>query len=703
MTVAKIISQQLQYDEKQIAQVLALANDGNTVPFIARYRKEMTGNLDEVAIRDIIVKANDYLELTKRKKTILAAIEKQDLLTSELATRIEAISNLQKLEDIYLPYKPKKQTKAMLARKHGLTELAKKLMIMDNQHIEEAAQKFINEEVTTKEAAIVGAQAIIAESISEEEKVREFLRQFIKNKGQLVTVAKKNVQEIDEKQIFKTYYQFENKISRLQNHQILAINRGETEKILSVKITVEDELVINWIVRQFNQVPQASLYLQSAVSDGYQRLLKPAIDRQIRKQITEKAQEAAIKVFGSNLYHLLMQAPLKGQVIMGFDPGYRTGCKLAIIDAQGKFLAKQVIYPHKPASEAKQQAASEIFNNLIKKYQVKLVAIGNGTASRESVEFVGKQNLNTIAYVVVNEAGASVYSASDAARNEFPQLQVEERSAISIARRLQDPLAELIKIDPKAIGVGQYQHDINGKALDNEVDAIVEKAVNEVGINVNTASEVLLQHISGLNKTTAHNIVAFRNDNGPFEQRIALKNVPRLGPKAYQQAIGFLRVINGKEKLDNTDIHPESYQLAKKLLKEGAQKIELADKVKINQLANKYEISNTTVSDMIKQLQQAGRDIRDELPGALLRKDVLKITDLKSGMQLEGTVRNVTDFGAFIDLGVKQDGLVHISELSKKRVTHPSEILSVGQIITVRVKNVDVDRQRIELSLKLDE
>lgn len=701
MTIAKVISQKLNYNEKQISQVLALTDAGNTVPFIARYRKEMTGNLDEVAIREIIEKANAYLELSKRKTAILASIEKQDMLTIALANKIKGIDNLQKLEDVYLPYKPKKQTRAMLARQNGLTDLATCLSKLDEQQIKKMTSQFVNKQVKTSAEALGGAQAIVAELVSESEQIREYVRHFIENKGQLITTLKKNAAQFDEKQIFKTYYQFEHNINQLQNYQILAINRGESEKILSVKISLADDIIVNWIINILKKTPQPSQYFQEAVKDGYQRLLKPVLERQIRSQLTERAQTAASKIFGSNLYHLLMQAPLKGQVIMGFDPGYRTGCKLAIIDAQGKFLDKEVIYPHKPASATKQKTASAIFNALIKKYQVKLIAIGNGTASRESVEFVVAQGLHKVAYAIVNEAGASVYSASDIARSEFPQLHVEERSAISIARRLQDPLAELIKIDPKAIGVGQYQHDINGKILDQEVDTVIERAVNEVGINVNTASEPLLQHISGLNKTTAHNIVSFRNTQGPFTKRSDLKSVPRLGPKAYQQAIGFLRIIEGQEPLDNTDIHPESYKLATQLLAIGATEIDPTDDIKINKLAMQYQVNPLTVVDVIKGLQQAGRDIRDTLPGALLRNDVLEINDLKQGMQLEGTVRNVTDFGAFIDLGVKQDGLIHISELSEKRVKHPSEILNVGQIITVRVKNVDIDRQRIELSLKL--
>ncbi|MBO0472449.1 RNA-binding transcriptional accessory protein [Enterococcus ureasiticus] len=704
-----------EYRPKQITTVLTLLSEGNTVPFIARYRKEMTNSLDEVQIREIEERYTYLGNLEKRKEEVLRLIEEQGKLTDELAKSIQKATKMQQVEDLYRPYKQKRRTKATIAKEKGLEPLADWLMSIPAQaDVTAEAEKYIDaeKEVDSVEAALQGAHEIIAERVSDEPKFRTWIRDFTFKHGQYVSTVKD--EEKDEKSVYEMYYDFSEPVSKMVSHRVLATNRGEKEDILKVALLVEEEKINSYLERQLignNKQSPTATYVETAYLDSYKRFIGPAIEREIRNELTEKADEQAINIFGENLRNLLLQPPLKGKVVLGFDPAYRTGCKMAIVDATGKVLAIQVIYPHKPASGEKRAAAGPAFNQLIEKYEVEMVAIGNGTASRESELFVAeqlKQIKRDVFYVIVNEAGASVYSASDVARTEFPDLQVEERSAVSIARRLQDPLAELVKIDPKAVGVGQYQHDVSQKRLAEQLDFVVETAVNQVGVNVNTASPQLLQHISGLNKTTAQNLMAYRDENGAFTARNQVKKVPRLGPKAYEQAIGFLRIPNGKNILDNTGIHPESYDIAKAILEKANVKLaelgssEAAQRIKglpLEQLETELAVGSETLKDIVAALVQPGRDMRDEMPAPLLRKDVLSMEDLKSGMELQGTVRNVIDFGAFVDIGVKQDGLVHISKLSTKFVKHPTDIVAVGDVVTVWVEDVDTKKGRISLTM----
>ncbi|WP_430607842.1 S1 RNA-binding protein [Enterococcus sp. AZ170] len=704
-----------EYRSKQLTTVLTLLNEGNTVPFIARYRKEMTGSLDEVQIREIEERYTYLGNLEKRKEEVLRLIEEQDKLTEDLAKSIQKATKMQQVEDLYRPYKQKRRTKATIAKEKGLEPLADWLQSFPVEaDVTLEAEKYIDleKEVASAEAALQGAHEVIAERVSDEPKFRSWIRDFTFKQGQYISTVKN--EEKDEKSVYEMYYDFSEPVSKMVSHRVLATNRGEKEDILKVAILVDEEKISSYLERQLignNKQSTTVPYVEAAYLDSYKRFIGPAIEREIRNELTEKADEQAINIFGENLRNLLLQPPLKGKVVLGFDPAYRTGCKLAIVDATGKVLAIQVIYPHKPASGEKRAAAGPAFNKLIEEHQVEMVAIGNGTASRESELFVAeqlKQIKREVFYVIVNEAGASVYSASDVARAEFPELQVEERSAVSIARRLQDPLAELVKIDPKAVGVGQYQHDVSQKRLAEQLDFVVETAVNQVGVNVNTASPQLLQHISGLNKTTAQNLMAYRDENGAFTARNQVKKVPRLGPKAYEQAIGFLRIPNGKNILDNTGIHPESYDVAKGILeKANVQLAELGtneaiQKMKalpLTELETEFAVGRETLKDIIAALVQPGRDMRDEMPAPLLRKDVLSMEDLKSGMELQGTVRNVIDFGAFVDIGVKQDGLVHISKLSTKFVKHPTDIVAVGDVVTVWVEDVDTKKGRISLTM----
>jgi uncharacterized protein len=691
--------------------VLELLGEGNTVPFIARYRKEMTGGLDEVQIREIEERYTYLENLEKRKEEVLRLIDEQEKLTPELKNSILVATKMQQVEDLYRPYKQKRRTKATIAKENGLEPLATWLLAFPKEDVYQKAQSFVNEAIETSEEVLQGAHEILAEQFGDSATFRTWIRSYLFNKGSYVSKVKDA--DKDEKGVYEMYYDFSEPINKIVSHRILATNRGEKEDILKVSLEVDETKIFDYFNRQLIQQPQstAAPFIIEAYQDAYKRFIGPAIEREIRNELTEKADEQAIAIFGENLRNLLLQPPLKGKVVLGFDPAYRTGCKLAVVDATGKLLAIEVIYPHKPAAPNKRQAAGPAFKKLIETYQVDMVAIGNGTASRESEQFVAEQ-LKAIArevfYVIVNEAGASVYSASDTARQEFPELPVEERSAISIARRLQDPLAELVKIEPKAVGVGQYQHDVSQKRLGEQLDFVVETVVNQVGVDVNTASPQLLQHVSGLNKTTAQNIVKYREENGAFVQRNQLKKVPRLGPKAYEQAIGFLRIPGGKNILDNTGIHPESYAVAKDILAlvdlsleqlgtEAAK--EALAQLDVTQTANKLTVGNETVLDIIKALLQPGRDMRDEMPAPLLRKDVLSMEDLKAGMELKGTVRNVIDFGAFVDIGVKQDGLVHISKLSKTFVKHPKDIVSVGDVVTVWIDQVDVNKGRISLTM----
>ena len=703
-----------QYKPSQIDKVLELLAEGNTVPFIARYRKEMTGSLDEVAIREIEERHAYLTGLVKRKEEVLRIIEEQGKLTDSLAEKIKKAEKMQQVEDLYRPFKQKRRTKATIAKEKGLEPLATWLLSLPTEgSIEVEAKKYINseEELNSVEDCLAGAHEIMAEVISDEPTYREWLREFVWQNGIFATEEKDK--SLDETSVYEMYYSFEEPVKKIASHRVLAANRGEKEGVLKAEIKVDETRVFGYLNRQL--IKESTSFAVEAVAqayeDSYKRFIGPSIEREIRAELTEKADEQAIAIFGENLRNLLLQSPLKGKVVLGFDPAYRTGCKLAVVDETGKLLAVKVIYPHKPASQARRSEAPKEFIEFIEEYKVEMIAIGNGTASRESELFVSenlKQIKREVFYVIVNEAGASVYSASKIAREEFPDLQVEERSAASIARRLQDPLAELVKIDPKAVGVGQYQHDVSQKRLTEQLDFVVETAVNQVGVNVNTASAQLLQHVSGLNKTTAKNVVIYREENGTFNSRTELKKVPRLGPKAYEQAIGFLRIPDGKNILDNTGIHPESYSIVKGLLKEinisekdlgTKEATERLNYVAIDQLADTLDIGKETLEDVRKSLLQPGRDMRDEMPAPLLRQDVLSMEDLKAGMELQGTVRNVVDFGAFVDIGVKQDGMVHISKLSNKFVKHPTDVVAVGDVVTVWIDSVDLKKQRIALTM----
>lgn len=714
-TLAHKIQQDLpKIREKQIVETLKMLDEGDTVPFIARYRKERTSNLDEVQIRDIQDAAHRIQTLDKRKQEVIKIIDEQKALTPELKKQIEAATVLQQVEDLYLPYKQKRRTKATIAKEHGLETLAKAAMSFAPDLKQQAAQ-YVDpaKELPDVDAVFDGVHEIIAEDAGDRADFREWVRQNTQQYGQLVVKVKRGGKELDEEGTYQQYYDFNQPIKSIPSFRTLAMNRGEKEKVLSVKIEV-NEAPIMWHLKA-NTVGShqgfAADVVTDAIEDAYHRFIGPAIEREIRKQLTEVAADHAIDIFGKNLYNLLMQVPLKGKIVMGFDPAYRTGCKLAVVDQNGKYLDKTVIYPHKPASEAKRKAAKGLFIDFINQNHVEMIAIGNGTASRESEQFVAdaiKEIKTPIYYVIVNEAGASVYSASQVARDEFPDFSVEQRSAVSIARRIQDPLAELVKIDPQAIGVGQYQHDVPQKQLGEQLDTVVETAVNRVGVNLNTASPDLLVHISGLTKTTSGNIVKFRNENGEFSARSDLKQVPRLGPKAFEQSVGFLRIIGGKNPLDNTDIHPESYSAAKSLLKKhgltinqlGEPAVSSAlSQLNLAQEAESIGVGAATLKDIIKGLETPGRDLRDEMPAPLLRKDVLTMEDLKPGMKLQGTVRNAVDFGVFVDIGVKQDGLVHISKMSRTFVKDPSKVASVGDIVTVWIDSVDLDRHRIQLTM----
>lgn len=702
------------YSKKQITSVLDLLNDGNTVPFIARYRKEVTGTLDEVQIREI-EERNAYLQnLEKRKADVLASIEEQGKLNPELDKEIRQAVQMQRVEDLYRPYKQKRRTKATIAKEQGLEPFADWILTFPETEVRIEAEKYLDEDkdLETIESVINGAHEIIAEYISDNPKYREWIRNYTSNNGMIFVKEKDSA--ADEKSVFEMYYDYSESIKSLVSHRILAMNRGEKEGILSVTIDIDEERIHHYMYKQeisVNDMTPAVKLIQEAINDAYKRFIGPSIEREIRNELTEKAEEQAIQVFGENLRNLLLQAPLKDQTILGLDPAYRTGCKIAVIDATGKVLSIDVIYPHKPASQQKRNEAAKRFKELVEEFDVDTVAIGNGTASRESETFVAenlKEISKAVAFVIVNEAGASVYSASEEARREFPDLQVEERSAVSIARRLQDPLAELVKIDPKSIGIGQYQHDVSQKRLTEQLDFVIETVVNQVGVNVNTASAALLKHIAGLTKTTAENVVNYREENGKFTSRAQLKKVKRLGPKAFEQAVGFLRIPDGKEPFDNTGIHPETYKEAKLILEmAGVSKSEIGSE----ELDMRFKLINEenvlketglgieTYKDIVKALVAPGRDMRDDMPAPLLRTDVLTMEDLKEGMELEGTVRNVVDFGAFVDIGVKQDGLVHISKLSNKYIKHPSAVVAVGDIVKVWIDSVDLKKGRIALTM----
>ncbi|MCJ0580160.1 RNA-binding transcriptional accessory protein [Enterococcus cecorum] len=710
--IQQLVTELAPITKVQIEAVLNLLADGATIPFIARYRKEKTSSLDEVQIKNIQDRYQYLENLQKRKEEIIENISNQGKLTEELRAEILAANVLQKLEDLYRPYKQKKRTKATIAKENGLEPLSEAVFQNQDQAVlEKMAQLSTNEAVPTLDDVWSGVHEILAEKIADEAKYREWIRNFTYKNGQYTCQVKD--ESLDERKVYEIYYEFTQPIKSMVSHRILATNRGEKEGVLKVNLEVDTNKIHEYLAKHIIPKKANELVVEkltTAYEDAYKRFIQPAIEREIRNELTEKADEQAIEVFGENLRNLLLQSPLKGKVVMGFDPAYRTGCKLAIMDPTGKVLAIDVIYATM-GSEKQLKEAAKKFIQLIEDYQVEMVAIGNGTASRESEQFVAEQlkKINRkVYYIIVNEAGASVYSASEVARAEFPDLQVEQRSAVSIGRRLQDPLAELVKIDPKAVGVGQYQHDVSQKQLAQQLDFVVETVVNQVGVNVNTASSQLLARIAGLNKTTAQNIVNYREENGAFSQRNQLKKVPRLGPKAFEQAIGFLRIPNGKNILDNTPIHPESYQATKDLLDALNINLTMLDtpeaksqlqKIDIKQLSEKLAIGRETLQDIIDSLLKPGRDLREDMPAPILRSDVLSIEDLKVGMKLQGTVRNVIDFGAFVDIGVKQDGLVHISKLSDRFVKHPSEVVAVGDIVQVWITSVDTQKGRIGLSM----
>jgi len=708
----QIIATDAKVKPTQVEAVIKLLDDGNTVPFIARYRKEATGSLDEVQIKLIEDRYHYIQQLEQRKEEVLRLIDEQGKLTEQLATEIKAATVLQRVEDLYRPYKQKRRTKATVAKEKGLEPLAAYLMAFKKEDIHAFASTFVSEEkgVSTSDEALAGARDILAEQFADDAAIRDQLRKLSWREGKIESKVKDAAE--DEKQIFEMYYEYEEQVNRIVPHRILAMNRGEKEDVLKISIAVPVEKAIslmerNWIPMHANCAAVEEVKL--AIADSYKRLIAPSIERELRTELSEKAEAQAIHIFAENLRNLLLQPPMRGKMVLGVDPAYRTGCKLAVIDETGKLIEVTAIYPHPPKPDV--EKSTRVVKEILNKYPINIIAIGNGTASRETEQFIAnvlKEVEREVAYIIVNEAGASVYSASEVARQEFPDLQVEQRSAVSIARRIQDPLSELVKIDPKAVGVGQYQHDVSQKQLAESLTFIVETAVNQVGVDVNMASPSLLQYVSGLSKTVAENIVKARAEIGKFTSRSQLKKIPRLGAKTYEQAIGFLRIPEAKNPLDATAIHPESYKLAEQILRlagltakdVGSKKAEEAiGALEISQLSNELGIGEITLKDIIESLMKPVRDPRDAFPQPLLKTDVLKMEDLQVGMELQGTVRNVVDFGAFVDIGVKQDGLVHISKLKKQRIKHPLEVVALGDIVTVWVEQVDVKKGRISLTM----
>ena len=697
-----------QFSEKQVKSVLELLEENNTVPFIARYRKEATGGLDEVQIKQISDEYQYVANLQKRKDEVIHNIEQQGLLTNELKEAILKQTKLQRVEDLYRPFKQKKKTRATEAKRKGLESLAQWISDGQQGELSKKAEAYINDEVATVDEAIQGALDIIAEHVSDNPKYRSRILKDIYRQGNIVTAKKKKAD--DEKETFAMYYDYVEPIKNVANHRVLAMNRGEKEKVLSVKVEFDTQQIASAIEK--NEVKSNNPhgdYIKLAIEDSLKRLIMPSIEREIRADLTEKAEQHAIEVFSENLKHLLLQPPMKGKQILGVDPAFRTGCKLAVINPYGTFIDKSVIYPHPPKSKVKKKKKEIV--RMIKENNIELIAIGNGTASRETEQFVAdvikKYNLD-IKFIIVNEAGASVYSASEIARSEFPNFQVEERSAVSIGRRVQDPLSELVKIDPKSIGVGQYQHDVNQKELESALTFVVETAVNQVGVDVNTASKSLLQYVSGLSSAIAQNIIDYREENGAIKHNKEISKVKRLGAKTFEQSIGFLRIVDGSEPLDNTSIHPESYDVTYELLTVlnfdindlGTDKLktELSN-INTNQIAEQLNVGVPTLEDIIKSLMAPNRDPRDEFETPILKSDVLSIEDLKEGMKLSGTVRNVVDFGAFVDIGVKQDGLVHVSKLSKKFVKNPMDVVSVGDIVEVWILDIDKNKGKVSLTM----
>ena len=695
------IAQSLNVSQKQVEKVLELTAEGNTIPFIARYRKEMTGNLDEVEIKAILDLDKSLTNLKERKETVLAKIEEQGKLTDKLRAAIEAAEKLADVEELYLPYKEKRRTKATIARAAGLFPLAR-LILQNISNLQEEAIGLTSEAFPTAEAALSGAVDILVEAISEDVQLRVWTyHEILKNSSIVSTLKDAN---LDEKQVFQIYYDFSEKIADMQGYRTLALNRGEKLGVLKVGFEHNVEKIIRFFELRFKI---KNNYIHEAIQQAVKKKIIPAMERRIRTELTETAEDGAIQLFSDNLRHLLLIAPLKGRVVLGFDPAFRTGAKLAVVDATGKMLTTQVIYPVPPAKAAQIEAAKRELSDLIEQFGVEIIAIGNGTASRESEAFVAEvlKTHPNVSYVIVNESGASVYSASELARHEFPDLTVEKRSAISIARRLQDPLAELVKIDPKSIGVGQYQHDVSQKKLSESLDFVVDTVVNQVGVNINTASPSLLSHVAGLNKTISENIVKYREEEGMIHSREDIKKVPRLGAKAFEQAAGFLRIPESDNILDNTGVHPESYPAVEKLFQmlaiknlnqDGQEKLQSLDVAKV---VTDLGIGEATLKDIIADLLKPGRDLRDSFDAPVLRQDVLDIRDLQIGQKLEGVVRNVVDFGAFVDIGIHEDGLIHISKLSNSYVKHPSQVVSVGDLVTVWVDKLDIEREKVNLSL----
>ena len=713
MNINDILKKEFNLRDEQINNTIKLIDEGNTIPFIARYRKEMTGEMSDVTLRAFYDKLIYLRNLQNRKDDVIRIIEEQGKLTSEIKVSIEKANTLQEVEDIYAPYKQKKRTRATIAKERGLEQLALDILNKNISNIDEEASKYINpeKEVNSVEDAIKGANDIIAEIVSDDAKIRKYIRELALREGVIVT---KNSNE--EKSVYDMYYDYSESVKTIAPHRVLAINRGEKEDFLKVKVEINNEKVINYIINEYvnDKNLKNKEVIVSAIEDSYKRLIFPSIEREIRNTLTENAQERAISVFGKNVKSLLLQAPVKDKVVMGFDPAFRTGCKIAVVDKNGKLLDTTTVYPTEPQNKVEE--SKKELKALIEKYNIDIIAIGNGTASRESEKFVSdmiKEIDREVQYIIVSEAGASVYSASELANEEHPDINVSLRGAISIARRLQDPLAELVKIDPKSIGVGQYQHDLNQKKLEGVLDGVVEDSVNSVGVDLNTASYSLLEHIAGISKTIAKNIVAYREENGDFTSRAQIKKVKRLGPQAFTQCAGFMRIEGAKNPLDNTGVHPESYDICKNMLDmlgyslsdvENKNISDIDSKVEaigIKELSDKLQVGDVTLKDIIAEIKKPGRDPREEGIKPILRTDVLKIEDITEGMILKGTVRNVVDFGAFVDIGIKNDGLVHKSEMSKGFVKDPMTVVTVGDIVDVKVIGVDMNKKRVALSMKM--
>ena len=714
MDLNQKLTEELGVKRWQVDAAVNLIDEGNTIPFISRYRKEATGSLNDEQLRKLHERLLYLRNLEEKKEQVLSSIEEQGKLTEELKAQILAAETLVVVEDLYRPYRPKRRTRATIAKEKGLEPLSVLIMLQQTKEpLEVEAEKYISEEKEVKSAkeALSGAMDIIAESISDEADYRSWIRKQTMQKGKIISAAK----DAEAESVYEMYYEFEEPIGKLAGHRILALNRGEKEKFLTVKIEAPEEDILRYLEKQVirRDNPYTRPVLKDVVEDSYKRLIAPAIEREIRNELTEKAEDGAIEVFGKNLHQLLMQPPITGRVVLGWDPAFRTGCKLAVVDETGKVLGTTVIYPTAPTTPAKIKASKDLLKKIIPKYHVSLISLGNGTASRESEQFIVellKEIPDNVQYVIVNEAGASVYSASKLASEEFPKFDVGQRSAASIARRLQDPLAELVKIDPKSIGVGQYQHDMNQKKLGESLNGVVEDCVNKVGVDLNTASAPLLSYISGISSAIAKNIVAYREENGRFASRKELLKVAKLGPKAFEQCAGFMRIQGGENPLDGTGVHPESYEAAEKLLKKqgytpeditGGNLTGLSLTIKdYKKLAEELGIGEITLRDIVKELEKPARDPREEMPKPILRTDVLEMKDLKEGMVLKGTVRNVIDFGVFVDIGVHQDGLVHISQITDRYIKHPLEAVSVGDIVDVKVMSVDLKKKRIQLTMR---